>query len=154
MERWGCTGAEHLLDKTSLQEEVFGPASVIVRVPDPALLPAIVDRLEGQLTATVHATAADRDIAATLVDRLELIAGRVLFNGWPTGVEVGHAIVHGGPYPATSAPSTTSVGSLAIERFLRPVAYQNVPEVLLAPEIRTDNPLRVWQRIDGALRKD
>ena len=148
------TTAEHFLDNTSLQEEVFGPASVIVRVPDAGLLPAIVDRLEGQLTATVHATASDRDIAAALVDRLELIAGRVLFNGWPTGVEVGHAIVHGGPYPATSAPSTTSVGSLAIERFLRPVAYQNVPEALLAPEIRTDNPLRVWQRIDGALRKD
>ena len=87
----------------------------------------ILDRLEGQLTATIHATPADYAAAGPLLERLELLAGRVLFNGWPTGVEVGHAVIHGGPFPATSAPSTTSVGSRAIERFLRPVSYQNVP---------------------------
>ncbi|SED96554.1 NADP-dependent aldehyde dehydrogenase [Rhodococcus jostii] len=147
------TTADQFLDDQHLQEEVFGPASVIVRVEDVGQLPALIDRLEGQLTATVHAAESDYQDAGTLVDRLELIAGRVLFNGWPTGVEVGHAIVHGGPFPATSAPSTTSVGSRAIERFLRPVAYQNAPEELLAPELRAHNPLGIWRRVDGALQQ-
>ena len=147
------TTDEEFLADHRLQEEVFGPASLIVRVDDVARLATIVDRLEGQLTATVHAAPSDNADARPLVDKLELIAGRVLFNGWPTGVEVGHAVVHGGPFPATSAPSTTSVGSLAIERFLRPVAYQNVPEELLADEVRTDNPLRIWRRVDGALQQ-
>lgn len=78
--------------------------------------------LEGQLTATVHAADSDHEDARDLLEALELKAGRILFNGWPTGVEVGHAMVHGGPYPSTSDSQTTSVGSLAIERFLRPVA--------------------------------
>ena len=147
------TTDEEFLADHRLQEEVFGPASLIVRVDDVARLATIVDRLDGQLTATVHAAPSDYADARPLVDKLELIAGRVLFNGWPTGVEVGHAVVHGGPFPATSAPSTTSVGSLAIERFLRPVAYQNVPEELLADEVRTDNPLRIWRRVDGALQQ-
>jgi NADP-dependent aldehyde dehydrogenase len=147
------TTADQFLDDQHLQEEVFGPASVIVRVEDAGQLPELIDRLEGQLTATVHAAESDYQTAGALVDRLELIAGRVLFNGWPTGVEVGHAIVHGGPFPATSAPSTTSVGSRAIERFLRPVAYQNAPEELLAPELRTHNPLGIWRRVDGALQQ-
>lgn len=73
----------------------------------------------------------------------------MLFNSWPTGVEVGHAVVHGGPFPATSAPATTSVGSLAIERFLRPVSYQNIPDALLPDEIRAANPLGIPRRIDG-----
>lgn len=157
-----CTGVPQLFVTTGerfraereLQEEVFGPASVIVRVTSEDQFAALVDELEGQLTATVHAASADHELAATLLGKLELIAGRVLFDGWPTGVEVGHAVVHGGPFPATSAPSTTSVGSRAIERFLRPVAYQNVPDDLLAEEIRTDNPLGIWRRVDGAITRD
>jgi 2,5-dioxopentanoate dehydrogenase len=136
-----------------IHDEVFGPASVIVRVSGVGQLDAIVNRLDGQLTATIHATPADYTLAAWLVDHLELVVGRVLFNGWPTGVEVGHAVVHGGPFPATTAPSSTSVGSRAIERFLRPVSYQNVPEELLAPELRTGNPLGIWRRIDGILQQ-
>ncbi|WP_039798711.1 aldehyde dehydrogenase (NADP(+)) [Nocardia araoensis] len=147
------TGERFLADR-ELQEEVFGPASIIVRVTGAEQFAALVGELEGQLTATVHAVAADRELAGTLLARLELIAGRVLFDGWPTGVEVGHAVVHGGPFPATSAPSTTSVGSRAIERFLRPVAYQNVPDDLLADEIRADNPLGIWRRVDGAITRD
>ena len=143
------TTAEQFLSDHDIQDEVFGPASVIVRVANVDQLGAILDRLEGQLTATIHATPADFADAGPLLERLELLAGRVLFNGWPTGVEVGHAVIHGGPFPATSAPSTTSVGSRAIERFLRPVAYQNVPEQLLPPELRTDNPLDIWRRVDG-----
>jgi alpha-ketoglutaric semialdehyde dehydrogenase len=143
------TTGDVFLSETRLHEEVFGPAAVVVKVRDEDQLAEIVDRLEGQLTASVHTDDADHDLAARLLDQLELIAGRVVFNGWPTGVEVGHAMVHGGPFPATSAPATTSVGARAIERFLRPVAYQDVPEALLPAEIRTDNPLGIFRRIDG-----
>lgn len=145
------TSAEEFLSDHDIQDEVFGPASVIVRVDDIDDLGKIMDGLEGQLTATIHATPADYAAVGPLLERLEMLAGRVVFNGWPTGVEVGHAVIHGGPFPATSAPSSTSVGSRAIERFLRPVSYQNVPDELLAPELRTDNPLRIWRRIDGTL---
>ena len=146
------TTADDFLADHDIQEEVFGPASVIVRVGDVDQLGAIVDRLDGQLTAAIHATSTDYSVIRPLLERLELLAGRIVFNGWPTGVEVGHAVIHGGPFPATSAPSSTSVGSRAIERFLRPVSYQNVPDELLAPELRTDNPLRISRRTDGVLR--
>ncbi|MET0951771.1 MAG: aldehyde dehydrogenase (NADP(+)) [Aeromicrobium sp.] len=143
------TDGSTFLTDPPLHEEVFGPASVIVRVRDEEQLLEIVDGLEGQLTATIHADEDDHPLAARLVDRLELVAGRVLFNGWPTGVEVGHAMVHGGPFPATSAPATTSVGTRAIERFLRPVAYQDTPDALLPDEIRAGNPLGIFRRVDG-----
>lgn len=153
-----CGGAAQLLVTTAdeflrhphLSDEVFGPSSLIVRTSE-AQLVAVTGTLEGQLTATVHAEPADHPRVAELLPRLERIAGRIVFNGWPTGVEVGHATVHGGPFPATSAPGTTSVGSRAIERFLRPVAYQNIPDELLPAEIQHTNPLDVPQRIDGRL---
>ncbi|MFI0445456.1 aldehyde dehydrogenase (NADP(+)) [Actinomadura sp. 6N118] len=135
-----------------LQEEVFGAASLIVRVRDRGRLDTIVQSLEGQLTATLHLSPGDpgdHALAADLLPELELLAGWVLVNGWPTGVEVGHAVVHGGPYPATSAPATTSVGTRAIERFLRPVAYQNVPGDLLPEELRDGDPLGIRPQIDG-----
>jgi NADP-dependent aldehyde dehydrogenase len=147
------TGLE-FLDNPKLEDEVFGAVSVIVRVADVDEMVTIAEKLEGQLTATIHLSSSDHAAAARLLGELELTAGRVLVNGWPTGVEVGHAVVHGGPFPATSAPSTTSVGSLAIERFLRPVAYQNVPDELLAAEIRDGNPLGIWRRVDGVLSRD
>ncbi|RCV51876.1 aldehyde dehydrogenase (NADP(+)) [Marinitenerispora sediminis] len=133
----------------SLQAEVFGATSLVVRVRDLAELHAILGTLEGQLTATVHAAESDHPAARQLLPRLEVLAGRVLFGGWPTGVEVGHAVVHGGPFPATSAPATTSVGTLAIERFLRPVSYQDVPEALLPAELRDGNPAGVPRLVDG-----
>lgn len=142
------TTVDEFLGEPALSDEVFGPSSLIVRTPVDRF-GEVVDALEGQLTASVHAAPADYALAADLIGALELVAGRVVFNGWPTGVEVGHATVHGGPYPATSAPSTTSVGSRAIERFLRPVAYQNLPEELLPEEIRRANRLGVPQWIDG-----
>ncbi len=145
------TTADRFLADPDLQNELFGPSSVIVRVSGTAELATIIDRLEGQLTATVHADDSDHDDARVLLEKLELVAGRILFNGWPTGVEVGHAIVHGGPFPATSAPATTSVGTRAIERFLRPVAYQNVPDALLPPEVQSANPLRITRHADGTL---
>lgn len=145
-----ATDGDTFLADHTLREEVFGAASLVVRVRDLAQLEQILDGLEGQLTATVHAAGSDRDTAAALLPRLELLAGRVLFGGWPTGVEVGHAVVHGGPFPATSNPATTSVGTLAIERWLRPVSYQNVPDALLPDELREDNPLGVPRLRDGA----
>ncbi|APU16544.1 aldehyde dehydrogenase (NADP(+)) [Actinoalloteichus fjordicus] len=141
-------GATFLADE-SLRDEIFGATSLVVRVRDLDQLREILDGLEGQLTATVHAVESDHPTAATLLPTLELLAGRVLFGGWPTGVEVGHAVVHGGPFPATSAPATTSVGTRAIERFLRPVSYQNVPDALLPSELRADNPLGIRRRVDG-----
>ena len=101
-------------------DEVFGASGVVVRYDGVDDLLPHLESLEGQLTATVHAADADTADAARLLPVLELKAGRILFNGWPTGVEVGHAMVHGGPFPATSDSRSTSVGSLAIERFQRP----------------------------------
>ncbi|MGI5237887.1 aldehyde dehydrogenase (NADP(+)) [Dactylosporangium sp. CA-139066] len=131
------TTADAWLRDPVLAHEVFGPASLVVRVPDRSALPAIIERLEGQLTATIHIGPGDSDDARALLPLLEEKAGRIVVNGWPTGVEVGPATVHGGPFPATSDGRTTSVGTLAIERFLRPVAYQNVPQELL-PEVLRD----------------
>lgn len=132
-------------------DEVFGASGVVIRYDDLSDLLPRLERLEGQLTATVHATDADADAARALLPVLELKVGRILFNGWPTGVEVGHAMVHGGPFPATSDSRTTSVGSLAIERFQRPVAYQDVPAGVLPEAVRDDNPWSLRRRIDGDL---
>jgi 2,5-dioxopentanoate dehydrogenase len=149
-----ATDARRFLGSERLQAEVFGASSLIVRCADAAEMRALAEGLEGQLTATVHADESDYDDARQLVPLLELKVGRILFDGWPTGVEVGHAMVHGGPYPATSDSRSTSVGSRAIERFLRPVAYQNVPKSLLPSAIADDNPDHLWRRIDGRLTRD
>ncbi len=143
------TNAGNFLAHPELAAEVFGPASLIVRVRDEDELRAVVDGLEGQLTATIHLGTTDERLATELLGRLESVAGRLIVNGWPTGVDVGHAMVHGGPYPATSAPATTSVGTRAIERFLRPVVYQDVPPHLLPDELRPDNPAGVPRMVDG-----
>ncbi|HEY5856797.1 MAG TPA: aldehyde dehydrogenase (NADP(+)) [Aldersonia sp.] len=148
------TDAATFLGSEVLQQEVFGSSSLVVRCRDAAQVREVAARLEGQLTATVHADDADLDEAGALLEILELKAGRILFGGWPTGVEVGHAMVHGGPYPATSDSRSTSVGSLAIERFLRPVAYQDVPAALLPTAVADGNPDHLWRRIDGQLIQD
>ena len=146
-------GAEvkQLLDNPVLQDEIFGAASLVIRYADAQELATALSRLEGQLTATLQLTESDYPAAAQVVPTLETKVGRILVNGWPTGVEVGHAMVHGGPFPATSAPQTTSVGTLAIERFLRPVAYQNFPQELLPAPIKEDNPWALNRRVDGTL---
>ncbi|GAA3704489.1 aldehyde dehydrogenase (NADP(+)) [Zhihengliuella alba] len=132
-----------------LHEEIFGAASLVVRYDGAEQLLQTAERLEGQLTTTLHLTDSDQESARRLLPVLERKAGRILANGWPTGVEVGHAMVHGGPFPATSDSRTTSVGSLAIERFLRPVAYQNLPDVLLPEDLQEANPRGLNRRIDG-----
>jgi NADP-dependent aldehyde dehydrogenase len=134
-----------------LTEEVFGAASLVVRCQDMGELRTIIETLEGQLTVAVHADEADHPQLGELLPALELLAGRVLVNGFGTGVEVAHAMVHGGPYPSTSDGRATSVGSLAIARFYRPVCYQNLPDTLLPNELKAANPLGLRRRIDGAL---
>ncbi|AUW59636.1 aldehyde dehydrogenase (NADP(+)) [Sphingobium sp. SCG-1] len=130
------TTASAFLADEALGHEVFGASSLLVRCRDEAELRDVLAKAEGQLTATLHMDAEDETLAATLIPILERKAGRILVNGWPTGVEVTHAMVHGGPYPATSDGRTTSVGSMAIDRFLRPVSYQNLAQSLLPQELQ------------------
>jgi len=132
-----------------LQEEVFGPATVLIEVADDAELKRAIQALRGQLTATLIGEPADLQQYQWLVPLLEEKVGRILVNGYPTGVEVSDAMVHGGPYPATSDPRGTSVGSLAIDRFLRPVCYQNYPDSLLPAALQNANPLGVKRLVNG-----
>jgi NADP-dependent aldehyde dehydrogenase len=125
--------ASAVMADTALTDEVFGPCGVIIDCADADEMVALARTFEGQLTATLQYEEADLDLARRLLPVLERMAGRILVNGWPTGVEVCDAMVHGGPYPATSDARTTSVGTLAIERFLRPVCYQSMPPSLLPP---------------------
>jgi acyl-CoA reductase-like NAD-dependent aldehyde dehydrogenase len=141
--------ATRFLADAALGEEIFGPAAVAVRCADADELLRVVGALEGQLTATVHFEAADRDVAARVIREAGLIAGRVIANGFPTGVEVCSAMQHGGPYPAATDPRSTSVGTAAILRFVRPVAYQSVPDDLLPPELRDANPGNILRLADG-----
>jgi NADP-dependent aldehyde dehydrogenase len=156
----GCKGqaallvahAETVLANKRLQEELFGPSSLLVRCRDTAQLCQLAESLEGQLTASVHMEAPDLGMARQLLPVLEHKAGRLVFNGFPTGVEVSHAMVHGGPYPATSDPRFTSVGTLAVRRFLRPVCYQDTPAALLPQSLQDGNPLGLWRLEDGRPR--
>ncbi|MDF2051432.1 aldehyde dehydrogenase (NADP(+)) [Arthrobacter sp. Cr_A7] len=134
-----------------LHEEIFGAASLVIRYGSTDELLEAVARLEGQLTASLQLTEEDYPTAAPLIPALEQKVGRIIVNGWPTGVEVGHAMVHGGPFPATSDSRTTSVGTLAINRFLRPVAYQNIPQELLPTPLQDTNPWHLNRRIDGVV---
>ena len=145
---FATTGAAFRADHR-LADEVFGAASLVVRCADEAELRAVLESLEGQLTAALHMDEADHPRARALLPLLERRVGRILVKGFGTGVEVGHAMVHGGPYPATSDGRTTSVGSLAIDRFLRPVCYQDLPDALLPDALRADNPLGVPRSLDG-----
>ncbi|ODP38698.1 aldehyde dehydrogenase (NADP(+)) [Sphingomonas turrisvirgatae] len=141
-------GSDLLADPVHLHE-VFGVSSVVVRCADMDELIATVGQLEGQLTATLQVDAADHPAGARLLPVLERTVGRIIANGWPTGVEVGHAMVHGGPYPATSDSRSTSVGSMAIDRFLRPVSYQDMPAELLPPVLNDGAQDNIGARIDG-----
>jgi NADP-dependent aldehyde dehydrogenase len=132
-----------------LQEEVFGPTTVVVEVADQAQLTAALNGLHGQLTATIIGDPADFDQFGELTALLEQKVGRILLNGYPTGVEVCDSMVHGGPYPATSDARGTSVGTLAIDRFLRPVCFQNYPDNLLPDALKNSNPLRIQRLVDG-----
>lgn len=141
--------AEDFLADASLQHEVFGATSLIVACDDAAQLQQVAEHLEGQLTATLLMADEDLGAARALLPTLERKAGRILVNGWPTGVEVCDAMVHGGPFPATSDSRTTSVGTAAIKRFLRPVCYQDLPDALLPEALKTENSLGLNRLVSG-----
>lgn len=143
------TDAGTWLDNHQLKEEIFGPASLVVRCGSDADLLRVASALEGTLTATVYGTPADLAKYRDLILVLETKAGRLIFNGFPTGVEVSPAMHHGGPWPATADAKFTSVGTAAILRFLRPVCYQNLPDAALPPELRNDNPRGIWRTVNG-----
>jgi NADP-dependent aldehyde dehydrogenase len=143
------TAVSNFLSQEALQHEVFGASSLVVRCQRLEDMHEIAERIEGQLTVTLHMEEADYELARSLVPILERKAGRILANGWPTGVEVAHAMVHGGPFPATSDSRFTSVGTLAIRRFLRPVSYQSLPPQLLPEALRSENLGRVSRLEDG-----
>lgn len=134
-----------------LMEEVFGPSTVVVELDQASELVDAARALNGQLTATVTGEPGELESANDLVNELSQRAGRVLFNGFPTGVAVNDAMVHGGPYPATTDPHSTSVGTLAIERYLRAVCYQNAPAAVLPPALVDSNPLGIRRLIDGEM---
>lgn len=136
-----------------LQEEIFGPTTIVIEVADKAELLNALSSMNGQLTASLIAEDSDLTEFADVVPVLEEKAGRLLLNGYPTGVEVSDAMVHGGPYPATSDARGTSVGTLAIDRYLRPVCYQNYPQALLPDSLKDENPLNIHRLINGELSK-
>jgi NADP-dependent aldehyde dehydrogenase len=145
------TDARAFLAAKDLEQEVFGPATLLIRCRDESELHAVAQAVEGQLTATLHLEDADIEIARRLLPTLERKAGRILVNSFPTGVEVSYAMVHGGPFPATSDSRSTSVGASAIDRFLRPVCYQDLPAALLPEALQDANPLALWRLRDGQL---
>jgi alpha-ketoglutaric semialdehyde dehydrogenase len=142
------------LSNRELHTEIFGPATVLVECKSDAELLEIANALEGTLTATIHGTPEELARYGELIDILSRKAGRLIFNGYPTGVEVGYAMHHGGPYPATTDEKFTSVGAAAIYRFARPVCYQGFPEHLLPEELQNANPRKIWRLVDGELTRD
>ncbi len=146
--------AKHFLLNKDLWHEVFGPASIHVIADNEEELYAVATQLTGQLTASIWGTENDLAVFANLAKELELKAGRIIFNNVPTGVEVTHAMVHGGPYPATTFSNTTSVGSNAIYRFTRAVCYQNSPQQLLPDALKNENPLHIMRQVNGAYNNE
>jgi NADP-dependent aldehyde dehydrogenase len=145
--------ANYFENDEDLSEENFGPSSVLVEAETKEEILKAARNLVGHLTATVFGTAKDFADYSELFDILELKVGRILVNGYPTGVEVCHSMVHGGPYPATTAPQSTSVGTNAIKRFVRPLCFQDYPDTLLPIALRRDNPLNIWRLVNGNLEK-
>ena len=136
-----------------LSDEVFGPTTLLVHYGNKDDLLEAAQNLHGHLTATIHGTEEDLTGARELIRVLETKVGRLLFNGLPTGVEVCHAMVHGGPFPATADSRTTSVGTMAILRFARPVCYQDFPDSALLAELKNGNPLRIMRMVNGTLTR-
>jgi NADP-dependent aldehyde dehydrogenase len=148
------TTSKVLHENPNLSEEIFGPASLVVEATSKQDVLEIARNLSGHLTATVHGTENDLLAYKELFDILEQKVGRVIINGFPTGVEVNSAMVHGGPFPSTADGRSTSVGTAAIFRFTRPVSYQNMPQALLPDELKNANPLGIWRLVNGERGKD
>jgi alpha-ketoglutaric semialdehyde dehydrogenase len=148
------TDAATFLREKRLREEVFGPATLVVKCGTLDDLLKAARAMEGNLTATLHGTSKDLADFAPLVSLLETKVGRLVFNGFPTGVEVCPSMTHGGPWPATTDAHFTSVGTAAIERWVRPLSWQNFPQEALPAELRNDNPRKIWRLVDGQPTKD
>jgi alpha-ketoglutaric semialdehyde dehydrogenase len=148
------TDVQSFLQNPELAAEVFGPATLLIRHSSRAQLLEVASHLEGHLTATIHGTEDDLREFSDLLAILKTKVGRLVFNGFPTGVEVSHAMVHGGPYPATSDGRSTSVGSQAIFRFARPICYQGFPQAALPDELQDPNPMQIWRMVDGKMTKE
>jgi NADP-dependent aldehyde dehydrogenase len=148
------TTASNLAAHPEVAEEVFGPATIAVTVDSREQFLEAARELHGHLTATIHGTPEDLKEWADLIDILQTKVGRIIFNGWPTGVEVNHAMQHGGPYPATTDARTTSVGSAAITRWVRPVCWQGFPNDALPEELRDGNPRGIWRLVEGKMSRD
>jgi len=146
-------GSTFLADD-ELSEELFGPTTVAVVCTDREEMLAVARKFKGELTATIHGTPADLESYRELMPIMETRAGRLLVGGFPTGVEVCHAMNHGGPYPATTDVHFTSVGTAAIGRFSRPICFQNVPDACLPDELQAANPRKIWRLVNGELTKD
>jgi 2,5-dioxopentanoate dehydrogenase len=149
-----ATDAETWLHNEALQEEIFGPATVSVSCGSCEELLQVAKQMQGSLTATIHGTPEDLKNYSDLIAVLRTKAGRLIFNGYPTGVEVSHAMHHGGPYPATTDSKFTSVGASAIYRFARPICYQDFPEPMLPLELQNANPRKLWRTVDGKWTKE
>jgi 2,5-dioxopentanoate dehydrogenase len=147
------TTSAHFLSNPALEEEVFGPSTLIVTAKSMDDMLAIAGNMKGHLTASLHGTEEDLQKHTELINILRRKVGRLIFNGFPTGVEVSHSMVHGGPFPATTDSRMTSVGTRAIYRFTRPVCYQNFPDTMLPDALKNANPLRIWRLVDGEMRK-
>lgn len=145
------TKASTFLETSELMDEVFGPSTLVVQCNSREQMLAAAEQLEGQLTATIHGTPEDFSANQDLLAILQTKVGRLVCNGFPTGVEVCHAMNHGGPYPATADGRSTSVGTRAIQRFVRPVCFQNFPDAALPDELKESNPLGIWRLVDGKL---
>jgi 2,5-dioxopentanoate dehydrogenase len=139
---------------SELDAEIFGPTTLLVHHSNRGEVLKIAHCLEGHLTATIHGTEQDLRDFCDLIAILENKVGRIVFNGFPTGVEVCHAMVHGGPYPSTSDGRSTSVGTRAIFRFARPVCYQGFPDEALPQELKDANPLGIWRIVDGQMTQE
>lgn len=148
-----ATSADNFLSNEELQEEVFGPYTLVVSCKDDEQVREVASVLQGQLTVTLMGNEDEIVNQKQLVDTCREKAGRVIFNGVPTGVRVCHAMQHGGPFPATTDSKFTSVGTTAIERFVRPIAFQDCPDELLPAELKKDNPLDIHRIVDGELVK-
>ena len=149
-----ATDAENFIARKPLHEEVFGPFTLLITAGTFTELEAALKCLDGQLTATIHATPGDLADAADLLRILERKAGRVIINGFPTGVEVCPSMQHGGPYPATTDARFTSVGTASISRWARPICYQNFPADVLPPELQDANPRGIMRTVDGKQTRD
>ncbi len=147
------TTVEALLSDKNLEEEVFGPSTLLVTVDQRESYKHLVESLNGHLTITIHGTENDLKNYKDVISQLELKTGRLIINGYPTGVEVCHSMVHGGPFPSTTDSRSTSVGTMAIKRFTRPVCFQNFPEFLLPEELKDSNPLGIFRLVDGEFKK-